>query len=408
MFWNVSSFFRVCFYLGKTINGTFPFPCSIVCLPPAILWSLLDFFTVLILLSSFWAVSLIEILPITMFYVNNAPEGLFLLSYHFVAPWRFLFDFSSTSKRCWHFMPPFPTCLQEKKEEKAMPAQNRRKKDNLRNKTVRFLEYHSRLDSRLFFSAPWLKIGLPCPCEPFLISQFLLFLFSKAAGQQLSSLAALPQLFPPAVFSSSSTSSPFLLRSHAIWLIFLLFFQFLLSIFFAVKVFSPLFFSQMDSELFVKSEKRASNGKNDQPANCAKVVMLGDSGGFKPFLAFWIMVLAGKTAILTQFFDENFEDGTQPTIGIDFRHKMYKLADETVSFLLFFIPSFMFNRKNKKKVIYLPWSSFKFSSGSKKAGSGYPMIVSPYLWFKLGGKAAMIPKMLRKVFFFKIRLKSKS
>ena len=41
--------------------------------------------------------------------------------------------------------------------------------------------------------------------------------------------------------------------------------------------------------------------------------------------------LVGKTAILRQFFDETFDEEDQPTIGIDFRHKMYTLEDCTVS-----------------------------------------------------------------------------
>ncbi|RCN33319.1 hypothetical protein ANCCAN_20856 [Ancylostoma caninum] len=49
-----------------------------------------------------------------------------------------------------------------------------------------------------------------------------------------------------------------------------------------------------------------------------KVVVVGDSS-------------AGKSAILTRFFDDKFEESTSFTIGIDFRHVTYQLEDGTVS-----------------------------------------------------------------------------
>ncbi|EPB77206.1 Ras family protein, partial [Ancylostoma ceylanicum] len=39
---------------------------------------------------------------------------------------------------------------------------------------------------------------------------------------------------------------------------------------------------------------------------------------------------AGKSAILTRFFDNTFEESTSFTIGIDFRHVTYQLEDGTV------------------------------------------------------------------------------
>ncbi|EYC27858.1 hypothetical protein Y032_0008g221 [Ancylostoma ceylanicum] len=47
-----------------------------------------------------------------------------------------------------------------------------------------------------------------------------------------------------------------------------------------------------------------------------KVVVVGDSS-------------AGKSAILTRFFDNTFEESTSFTIGIDFRHVTYQLEDGT-------------------------------------------------------------------------------
>ncbi|KIH52223.1 Miro-like protein [Ancylostoma duodenale] len=47
-----------------------------------------------------------------------------------------------------------------------------------------------------------------------------------------------------------------------------------------------------------------------------KVVVVGDSS-------------AGKSAILTRFFDDKFEESTSFTIGIDFRHVTYQLEDGT-------------------------------------------------------------------------------
>ncbi|KHJ90644.1 hypothetical protein OESDEN_09509 [Oesophagostomum dentatum] len=56
-------------------------------------------------------------------------------------------------------------------------------------------------------------------------------------------------------------------------------------------------------------------------ATDVKVVVVGDSA-------------AGKSAILTRFFDNKFEESTAFTIGIDFRHATLQLEDGTVCLLI--------------------------------------------------------------------------
>jgi len=58
-------------------------------------------------------------------------------------------------------------------------------------------------------------------------------------------------------------------------------------------------------------------GPNQQPQECGvcKLLMIGDSG-------------VGKSSILLRFVDDQFSDsGMDPTIGVDFKVKMFKLPD---------------------------------------------------------------------------------